>query len=92
MPAASSEARRPVKKKKKKMVSEIKRLAPRKRSLRSRIVAMLRAFFGSLLDPNYGAAKKKQSNVHGLYDEAPTSGRTRTHLAQGDVPSFGGGG
>lgn len=60
----------------------------------SKMVRMFKAFFGSLLDPNYGIKKsKKQSNVHGLYDDAPSSGRVREHVGKSDVPtSFGGGG
>lgn len=70
----------------------IQRLSPRKKSIIARMMTMVRAFFGSLVDPNYGAKKRRQSNVHGLYDDAP-AGQTKTHLANSDVPtSFGGGG
>lgn len=72
---------------KRKKVSRIKRLSPR-RTFASTFLAMIKAFFGSLIDPNYGPvhAKTKQSNVHGLYDNAP-SGRVRTHMAQSEVPT-----
>lgn len=70
-----------------KEVSRIKRLSPR-RTFASTFLAMIKAFFGSLIDPNYGPvhAKTKQSNVHGLYDNAP-QGKVRTHMAQSEVPT-----
>mmetsp|Transcript_274 Transcript_274/g.709 ORF Transcript_274/g.709 Transcript_274/m.709 type:complete len:89 (+) Transcript_274:120-386(+) len=76
----------------KKKSTDVKRIAPKKRSFMSTMMFMIRAFFGSLVDPNYGAkAKTRLANVHGIYDDAPTS--TRTHIGQSDVPtSFGGGG
>jgi len=55
---------------------------------------MIKAFFGSLFDPNYSVApKKKLANVHGIYDDKDQTRSARPHIGHSDVPtSFGTGG
>ncbi|KAJ1452977.1 hypothetical protein M885DRAFT_525405 [Pelagophyceae sp. CCMP2097] len=72
-----------------------KKLAPRKRGPIGTFIAMVKAFWGSLIDPNYGAeVPKALANVHGVYDSK--GGRTRSHVGAADGPtslgSSGGGG
>lgn len=46
--------------------------APQKRGPLATLVALFKAFFASLFDPNVGRTPKKQSNVHGVYDDDST--------------------
>jgi len=70
-----------------------RKLSPRRRSALSTLVLMVKAFFGSLFDPNYTLAPKKQANVHTVYDNADQTRGARSHIGASDVPtSFGSGG
>ena len=76
---------------------EAKLAGRKKRGAFGPFVLMVRAFFGSLVDPSYSLVKTKRSNVHGIYDNG-AGGPSRQHIASAgaDVPtsfgSSGGGG
>ena len=70
---------------------EGKLAARKKRGAFGTLVLMVRAFWGSLLDPSYTLVKTKKSNVHSIYDNG-AGGPARPHIASAgaDVPtSFG---
>ena len=59
---------------------EGKLAARKKRGAFGTLVLMVRAFWGSLLDPSYTLVKTKKSNVHSIYDNG-AGGPARPHIA-----------